>query len=383
MPVFSYQAKSDQNQLHTGEIEAASVAEAVSQIESRGWRVDSISQITQSKPSSTPLEDHYQAAIERKSAIVPALTALTDEMPVGKAKTELRNLLRALEQAEFASDLRHSKVATRWLPLLVTGFGNESNFRQLSDLVAHASQESEHRRRRRRQLAYPLLITILSVGVVLMFCAIVVPIFDSMFTDFGLQLPYATQLVVTTSRQMQANFVLFFLVIALCIAAIYGLLRLWSHYALTTRLFGFATSGNSANVAAMSRLVRQLAELLSIGVSVPDALWIAGHQSQHYYFKQAAEQLARDAQRGKLSQSSAAHKFPANMIHALNAGSNGQPNLALLRELSVMYSDRVLKRIDWSTGAIAQGTLVLVGLLVGFFTIALLAPLVSLISALS
>ncbi|MFK8113264.1 MAG: type II secretion system F family protein [Rubripirellula sp.] len=399
MPKYSYEATNESGETITGETVAEKAAEALAKLEADGLQVESIQLVRESvavpeKPalrsthadSSSPyvkLDDQFQAAMDRRHALIPAFAALADEMPVGKAKVELRQLSRALQGAEFATDLRRSKVATRWLPLLVTGFSNESNSRHLSDLLAHASQESENRRQRRRSLAYPFLIFLLALGVLLGLCSIVVPTFESMFHEFGLMLPLPTRMVLGLSHQIRTNPGGLFLGVALSVAVVFGLLFLWTRFALTTRLFGFATSGNSLNVNAMSRLTRQLAELLSIEVSLPDALWIAGQQCQHHHFKLAAEQLARDAHRGKISDSSVAHNFPANMIHALTAGPKGGPNVPLLRELSTVYSDRVANRVDWSTGVIAQGALVFVGIMIGFTAIALLAPMVSLISSLS
>ncbi len=110
----------------------------------------------------------------------------------------------------------------------------------------------------------------------------------------------------------------------------------------------------------MSSLTSQLAELLSIDVSLPDALWIAGQSCRHYHFKNVAEQLARQAHDSlvPLRESPVAHNLPANVIRALEAGPGGKPNLALLRELSAMYGDRANQRVDWSTGAIAQFAIV-------------------------
>ncbi len=329
------------------------------------------------------LDDQYQAALDRRHTLVPALTALAEEMPMGKAKSEIRQLTRSLSEAEFAMDLRHSKVATRWLPLLVTGLSTASSARRLSDLVAHTSQECENRRQRQTLLAYPMLVMALASAVFLMLCALVVPTFSNIFVEFDIETPAATRFVCFISDQLLAHPILLLISISALIAAVYGLFRLWVHFALTTRFFGFATAGNSANVTAMASLTRQLAELLSIDVSLPDALWIAGNQCQQRHFRNAAQHLARDAHRGSLSESIAARNFPGNMILALEAGPSGGPSVAMLRELSDIYADRVAKRVDWSTGAVAQATLVAVGVMIGFFMLALLAPLTSLITSLS
>jgi type II secretory pathway component PulF len=48
-----------------------------------------------------------------------------------------------------------------------------------------------------------------------------------------------------------------------------------------------------------------------------------------------------------------------------------------------MYAGRVHRRVDWVTGAIAQLSIVVLGVLIAFVVVALLMPLLSLITSLS
>ncbi len=210
-------------------------------------------------------------------------------------------------------------------------------------MVAHASRESENRSQRRRLLAYPIVLLLIAMAVFALLCIVVVPIFASMFAEFGLILPVPTVMLVFVADLVQHHPIRFVLLVALLVGVVLGVARFWIRYAMTTRVLGVFAAGNSASVSAMSSLTSQLAELLSIDISLPDALWIAGQGCGHYHFKSVTEQLARDAYDGtaRLSQSPVAHHLPANVIHALQAGPDGQPSIALLRELSAMYSDRV------------------------------------------
>ncbi len=334
---------------------------------------------------SYQVEQHFLVAIERKEVLVPALAALASEMPSGHGRREIQQLVEALRDAKTSTDLRRSKVAIGWLPLLVTGFDSESSTRRLSDLISYASRESRNRSQRRRLLAYPLAVLILAFVVLAFLSVIIVPIFGDMFADFGLLLPTPTRVVIFVAEQIRFHALRFVISLLLIAATFYGLARLWTRFSLTTRLLGAFTAGNTANVSAMSILTSQLAELLNIDVSLPDALWIAGQSCQHYHFKNVAEQLARDAHgsTAPLRASQVAHNFPANVIRALEAGPGGKPHIGLLRELSALYADRANQRIDWSTGAITQFAIVSVGITVGFVVIALFSPLVSLVSSLS
>lgn len=399
MPHFSYQATLANGQNTSGELSAESLPTAIAELESRGLTVQSIrlasteraasdSQAADDSPmrtEATTLEQHFVAAVERKEILVPALTSLASEIPSGRGRREILQLAEAVRNAATSTDLRRSKVAISWLPLLVTGFNSESSTQRLSDLISYASRESRNRSQRRRLFAYPLALLALGLVITTFLSVIALPTFDDMFHDFELKLPTPTLTVLFVADQVRFHFARTLLVVMVVTGAVYGFARLWTHFAMTTRLFGRFTSGNTANVSVMSSLTSQLAELLSIDLSLSDALWVAGQSCQHYHFRNVTEQLSRDAHDNvkSLRDSPVAHNLPVNVIHALETGPGDQPNIKLLRELSAMYGDRASQRMDWSSGALAQLAIVMVGLVVGYVVIALFMPLVSMVSSLS
>jgi type IV pilus assembly protein PilC len=401
MPEFIFEANDDTGLPVTGELLAESVSAAIAEIESRGWTVNSIrlSSLTEEPTSASArsrlddpparqgssLAHQFDDAIQRKEVLVPVLTALSEEMPSPLARRELRQLVGALRRARSGAELRHNRVAAQWLPLLVTGITSESATRRLSDLVAHTFRESENRSNRRRLLAYPFLVIVITAALFMFLCVFIVPTFGEMFADFGLSLPLSTSLVLSVADQLRFNPVQFLITVGLIAAVIYALARLWFHFALSTRLFGFATAGNSASVSAMSSLTSRLAELLCIDVPLADALCLAGQGCGHYHYKVVVERLARHVHHNgvPLSDCPVAHNLPANVIYALEAGEDGRPNVALLRELSAMYSERAAQRVDWSTGAVGPIAIVMVGIVVGFIVIALFSPLANLVTGLS
>ena len=395
MPQFAYRAKDSQGVEVAGEIPAESISDAIARLDAKDLSVISIHVSEDAVPSSAEsvdrggdsvsltMDDHFRMAFERRETLLPAVSALAEEMPSGAARREIRQLCDTLKNAEAPSDLRRSQMAVRWLPFLASGLSSDGTARYIGDFVSRATLESENRGRRLRLFAYPLIVFTLSFGVITMLCFVVLPTFVSMFKDFGIMLPGPTRLLIALGDPLHSHPIKSLVVIVLLMVSVFCVFRLWNRYAITTRYFGRVTAGNSANVSAMASLARQLAELISIDVSLPDALWIAGRNSGHHFFQGVTAELARDAHRGQLAESPVARTMPANLIHALQAGPDGQPSVPLLRELATIYGDRVADREDWSSGAVAQFALVLVGIVVAFFVVALFMPLVSLVYALS
>lgn len=402
MPEYIFHAVDQDGQSVSGEIVAASVAEGVASLESRGLTIQSIStaaypnirivpaastaadSVDRTHAPESSLDRLFDSAIEHRDTLVPALRALASELPAGQTRHEIEQLIQNVLSVNSGVELRHSPIAIRWLPLLATGFSDDATSRRVSDLIEYASRDSQIRAEQRRLLAYPIVVMFTLWFVLSLLCLIVVPTYEKMFSDFGMNLPAPTLALVGITRQFQFHPLRTILIVVVAAATVYAIVRLWTHFALTTRLFGSLIAGNSPAVGAMSSLTGQLAALLQIGVPVSDALWIAGQGCEHHYFQRAAEQLARDsyARPASLSQSGVASVFPRNMIHALELGD--RPScVALLRELSSLYAQRVHRRVDWSTGAIAQISIVILGIAIGFIVISLLMPLLNLITALS
>jgi type II secretory pathway component PulF len=400
MPEYRYEALDANGQFVQGNLDAESVAEAVRLLEPQGLRLQSIAAVpgisstvfaaplkvdsSWSGPAPSTLQSLLDKVMQQRDSLVPALQALASELPFGRTKREAEQLGRALSEARDGADLGRNKLVIRWLPMLVSESDGANGSRRLAEVMSQTTRELQNRNEHWRLMAYPIVVLITALMVLGLLCLLVVPIFEKMFVEFGIRLPAPTQMVLAFTRLFQHGPVETLLLIIVAAGTLYGFLRLWTHYSLTTRLFGPVIAGNSAAVSAMSTLTGQLAELLQVGVPLPDALWIAGQGCEHHYYRSAAEQLAREVQFESLplQASRAVKRFPANVIHALSI-RDGQPSIPLLRELSEIYSRRAQGRGDWTTGLFAQIAIVLIGFVVGFVVIALFMPLVTLITGLS
>ena len=134
----------------------------------------------------------------------------------------------------------------------------------------------------------------------------------------------------------------------------------------------------------MASFTRRLAELIDADLPLASALRLAGRSSGSTALRYAAEELARHSEQEASQLPKAALRLPAGVVSALeSAGATGKPNIRLLQELAEIYAERVRDRFDWSTGLLAPMSIALVGLVVGAVVVALLLPLVSLVSGLT
>jgi type IV pilus assembly protein PilC len=327
-------------------------------------------------------QDTLRAILDNRPAIISLLSAILDDLNQTGTKTQLRKLLDHLQNAKTVEELQSNHEMMQWLPILASGFGDGRSAYDFSNLIVYASKDHEIRTERKRALAYPAM---LAAGVALVFSLLtilVVPIFEKMFEDYGIQLPGATQFVIALSREVRFHPVRLLSAVLTGIVIFITFAKIWHHTGLAHRIFKFAVNGSSASVGDMSLLTSRLAELLRLGIARDEALTVASHALKSPWYQRACRKLSSEMRSNQLwYEGRSAKEFPANMILALK--TEPTPNTALLRELSAIYADRVHHRMDWATGAFAQLAVVTLGCVVGFMVVVLLTPLFSLISALS
>lgn len=332
------------------------------------------------------------------SALTAALEALASELPPGRRRREMRELAQSLREKNDPEILATTSTSTTtttsnqsrmttdaWLPVFSKSLATPSTAMRLSDWMNQASRENAIRGRLRRVLLYPAAVFGLAVLVFFGLGQMVVSPFRKMYDEFGLNLPAPTEFLFFWVAQWQDHTFRFVVYVALIGIVACLIISLWLRHALSTRLFGFFSGGNTANVAAMASFSGLLADLLASDVPLAESLELAGQGCGHAHFKHAAQRLAQFRRRGlyRLAQSPDARAFPRNLIEAIDPMDGSAPRTSLLHELAAIYGERAIERTQWSTGTVGAIAVFAVGMVVAFIVISLFMPLVSLISGLS
>ncbi len=318
-----------------------------------------------------------QPSTSAQSIVARAAAAFAREMPCGERRREQTALARSLEQT--------SEASPHWTKAFARGLDYGTDRTALSLWMSHASRESMVRSRRSRAWVYPLVVFGLAFAVMMFLCPIVIEPFRQTFIEFGLTLPAPTLFLMFVTEKVFGDPVRLLAIVAGVTAAVYGLVRLVNRYSLLSRNDYNLVAGNSGSVLAMASFTEMLAHLLGAGISLPAALEDAAQACGHNHLATVGKQLAEHLRMGNesLLTARAATYLPGNVLAALQPFENAPPNLSWLRDLSVLYEERVTARTEWAGGAIGVLGVLVVGLLVAFIVVALFMPLVELISGLS
>ncbi len=237
MPDFKFEAVTKDNEAESGQITAASAAEALTALESRGLTVHSLQQVEHKEPKSdaAPNGDPHDASVsdeqllreriaemlEQRETLAPALEAFAEEMPAGRRRRELHRLAGRLRNGATVDEFCQAKdMTTTWLPLL-GGASSLGSGRFLSNLFAESSRDNEVRTQWARVFAYPMSILVVAMVVLVYLSYMVVPIFSNIFGEFGMALSGMSRLVVWFSEQVRWHPGRLLLILSGCVAAIY------------------------------------------------------------------------------------------------------------------------------------------------------------------
>jgi type IV pilus assembly protein PilC len=315
-----------------------------------------------------------------RSLLAPALKALAEELPAGRRASELSSLSHQLSSGDMAT----STLPASWLCTVADRVASPSDALRASQWMDGVAKESLLRERRRRVLIYPCVVLGLSLALAFFLAKVVIVPFDKMIGEFGLQVPVPTAILLYLSQQVDQHPLRLALIVGGLLIGFFLLSRMWRRYALFTRVLGPLSAGNSSAVSAIAILTRSLAELLATGENLADAIELAGANCGHRHYDRVMQKLATQLRDADVPPHLAyeSRSLPANVVHAISPPNGEQPQVSLLRELSVMYSERALARSELSAEVFGVVAVLFVGLFVGFVVIALFMPLVSLVSGL-
>lgn len=293
------------------------------------------------------VQRYARAAVAEHRKTAELARLLGEDLPSAHGRP-WEMMARSLSAGDVTAASRAALTDTRcWLPLFASRPGEEVGLPALLDAAERPRSTVSLGW---AAVAYPLIIVGMAIFVVSLLSVMVVPMFSSMFADFGLELPWATRAVISLAQFM---------------ATIWGPALIALALVAVGRWLMITRSPRGARAAEV--FSRSLASLAEAEVPRADAIDLAAAAAR------VRPQTARTpARRGPMTTAA---------MEALSY----EPRAAgvLLSAIADCHRDRSfggLSATQWLIGPVAIGV---VGVFVGFIVIALFMPLISLVSALS
>ncbi len=394
MPRFHYQALNADEQLVAGDVDAATVQEAIAQLESRGLVVQSIGIASaraeaaevalQIVPEAAIAEQQMARVLQEARPLVPALRAYAEEMTARPRRRELLAVCSLLESGDAASALeRWRRLPEYWIPLLAAAAATNDPARVLREFLDEAERAHDLRVQWRRMLAYPVVVVLLALAVLLFLSLAVLPIFRDMFADFALQLPDLTRGVLGLGWFLTSRVGLVVAVIVVAVVAVLAMRR-WLLPARANSRFTDWYDKRFRRSAVISRFARFAAELIQAGVEPTAAMRLAAQTTRlPEPSAPAPASSAGPLNYAELVKSKFARPISATIAYATSRDMLPATRARLLKEVSNCFADQSRRRASVMQGLFGPLAVCFVGGCVLLVVLALFLPLVELINNLS
>lgn len=399
MSKFEYSARDKKGKEKKGSMEASNEKEVAEKIREDGFWPTYIEEIKKENSSkklfsgvrSVPLKEkmifcrHLGVMISSGLSMSRALDILGEQEKNKSFKKIISTLSEDVKKGLSLADsmLKHpqafNSVFTSMIKVGETGGSLEEILNILSDQL-----EKDHKliSKIKGALIYPAIIIIVMIVIAILMMMFVIPKITKVFEEFDAELPFITQVLIAVSNFMANNMLLTFGVIFLIVGGITIFYKSDPGKKIFHKIFikmpvisGLIIKLNSA------RFARILSSLLESGVSLVEALKITSDTLGNYYFKISTQKASEDVQKGvALSDilSNNQTPFPFLVIKMLKVGEDTGKTPEIMKKLADFYEEEV-NQITQNLSAIIEPILmVLVGIAVAGFAIAIIKPIYSL-----
>ncbi|MGE5540801.1 MAG: type II secretion system F family protein [Bacillota bacterium] len=278
---------------------------------------------------------------------------------------------------------KHNKVFSK-LFISMTKAGEESG--TVSEALKAVARQMDRSytltRKIRGAMIYPCIIlsAIVIIGVLMLIY--VVPTLSATFKSLGVDLPFATRLIVGASDFMAQNVLIVFILLALFFGSIFAFVRsrVGQRVILAIAL-RVPVIGELVRETFAARVARSLASLLSAGVEMLSALGIAQEVVGDNVFGKVVEEAQVRVKKGEaLSAAFVDHPtlFPFFVGDMISVGEETGKVADMLSQVAEYYETDVEDRTKDLSTIIEPMLMLVIGVAVGIFALAMIAPIYSL-----
>jgi type IV pilus assembly protein PilC len=415
MPTYQYEAMNAQGQEVKDEIEALSSEEAISKIRNLGYFPTKIKEkgsrrLGAKKPGTTakpkrPRGSNRKVKVKRLTEFTRQLSTLQD------AGLPILRSLRILQQQQKPGPLRSvlggvaddveagatlSEAMAKYPKAfnhLYTNMVAAGEAGGVLDLILQRLAEFMEKAARLKAkivgaMVYPAAVITIAFGIVMGIMYFVVPKFNKIFADFGIELPAPTKLLLRTGTWISKEMGwLIILGIPFALVFILRLIRLSNtgKFVIDKVSLKVPILGQILGKTAIARFSRTLGTLISAGVPILDALHITGETAGNAVYARAIEDVHANIRKGEsfadpLRKARVVDVMVSNMIDV--GEETGELDKMLIR-IADNYDEEVDRLVASLVSLLEPIMVIFLGVICGFIVIALFMPMITMMQSLS
>jgi type IV pilus assembly protein PilC len=396
MAIYKYKAKNNFGETITGKVEAQERRQAFAVLRERGLFVIEVYDSSEAMVLNIPFltgvrQDDVIGFTRQLSTMITAGLSLLDALTILERQSKpamkklISELVRDIEGGNsFAAALaRHNQFSRVYQNLVKAGEAAGVLNEILARLADSLEKEKEFKGKVKGALIYPVIVIIAMLIVATVMMIFVIPQLSTMYKDFGADLPFMTQILITSSELFQQYWYVFFGVLG---GGLFALFQ-WRKTPQGARtidsfLLKLPIFGTLQQKIILTEFSRTLSLLLGAGISLLEALEITGEAMDNVVYREAIKESYSYVEKGSSLAAAVEHYsfFPAILSQMISVGEETGQLDEVLMKLSHYFESESEQSVKGLTTALEPLIMIVLGLGVGFLVIAIVMPIYSLTS---
>lgn len=404
MPVYSYTFRDPSGGMQKGTAEAEDEQSLKQRFSEQGLDVVEVTMIKRAGKASKKsygkvnLKNlaifcrQFSTMVDAGVSLVRCLDVLGRQTEDPKLKRILLDIGERVESGESLSNSmrRHPRTFNNlFIGLIRAGEVGGVLEETLQRLATFLEADVALRRKVKSALTYPVLVMIAAIGIVIFLVSWVVPQFAALFRDIGLKdedMPWATRFLIDLSANFRNNWLMMIITVVVIIVSwkLFVSTRFGRRAADRMRLM-VPVFGKLHHKVCMARFSRTMGTLLTSGVPILQAMeTVSGVVGNSIMADAILDSRARIREGDRIGEPlEASRLFPPMVVHMIGVGEESGSLDYMLQKIADFYEAEVEATLASLTAAIEPLLIVFLGFVVGFIVIAMMMPMVKVISTLS
>ena len=301
-------------------------------------------------------------------------------------KSILENVYEDVKTGVMLSDAlaKHKKVFPNFFKSMVkVGEASGKLDVVMISLADYYDNDAALKKKTKGALAYPIMLLMMTIGIVILMMLFVVPTFKDTLNDMNVEMPPLTQAIADLSDFIKLEWKKILVVIGSLVALIFLYSRTEKgKYTFDTLAINFPLL-KTINIAKITaRFARGFSLLLSSGMDIIEAMEeisaVIGNRNVEKRFKQAIE----DVRQGMtLTMAFESYKlFPDILIQMVSVGERTASLEEVLSRSCAFFDEQADSAIKAFTSAISPIMLLIMGGVVGVLFIAIYSPMLQIMT---
>ena len=399
---YSYKVKDKAGKLHDGEMQASSQSAVAKALRDRGFvpvRVEEKKSSTLQMEIKIPglsgrikvkevsiFSRQFATMINSGLSLLRSLTILAEQTPNRAFRDVILEVKADVEKGSSLSQAleQHPKVFPRLYSSMVkSGEVGGVLDETLERLALTLEAQVELRSQVKSAMMYPAAVFGLVIFIVIAMLLFVVPMFESMFADFGAELPLPTRMLMSLSVIFTTYW---YVAIGGTVGVIYGFKRWIATEGGRSRFDAIKLKmpifGKLVHKTALARFSHTLAALTRTGVPILMAMDIVAETSGNAVVARAVHSVQASVKEGEsIAEPLSDHPvFPPMVVQMMAVGEETGALDTMLEKVGDFFDREVKTMVEGLTSLIEPLLVVILGATVGGMLLALYLPIFNVIT---